>query len=595
MVVSNDCGNSTVSNAIVVSNIKAPARPGVITASSDNICSGETVSFSVPEVKDAETYTWTYSGSGTPTGKSNKISFKPTSNGTLTVVAENSCGVSTSRTLAVKILSKPSRPEAISGNASVCNGTSETYQVAAVSGAEKYTWSYSGNGNPSGTGRSITLKPTSDGVLTVIAENSCGVSASRTLKITVSSLPARADAISGKTNLCNGEEIKYQVPAIVGADTYIWSYSGKGTPSGTGRNITLKPTTSGTLTVSGKNKCGLGTPSTLQIKVTPIPLRPSVIQGGATVCKGTNQTYFVDADADVKSYTWSYTGGETITGTGRTISFKPLSNGTLSVIAHNDCGESPARTLKIVVKDGAPTSQPGPIKGETSYCSGMTQKYTINPVGGAKGYLWTYTGEGQPIGDGTTITLTPITSGTLRVVALSDCGSGVARTLSLSIRAIPKPPVITKKNDVLTSNYNTDNQWYLNGKPIQGANDKTFTVNRKGIYSVEYTSPYGCKSMSESMEILSVSVDEKEVGIDAFTIYPNPNDGYFSIEIIATKVKTARMDIVNVLGQVISSEELKNLYGKQTFKKDLSQYGKGLYFVNLYFEEGVVTRRVVVE
>ncbi len=590
----NSCGVSAVRSLSIVVTASAPARPAAIKGE-NKVCIGDTKTYEVPAVAGAVTYRWTYSGNGNPVGTTNKVTLKPTSNGTLSVIATNDCGESTARELAISIGSKPTTPEAISGKSSVCNGATETYQIAAVPSAEKYTWTYSGRGNPTGVGRRITLKPTSNGVLTVVAENSCGKSSSRNLNITVKPIPDRPNTISGNTSVCSRTTQTYRITAVAGAESYSWTYSGGGNPAGTGIQATLTPTSSGTLTVTAKNSCGNSVSRALQINVTPTPTRPSLIQGAAIICRGTNQTYFVDADKNVKDYTWSYTGEGTINGIGRSITFKPTTSGTLSVFANNACGTSTVRSLRITVKDGTPTSQPGIITGETAYCSGITQRYSINPVGGAEGYLWTYSGDGNPVGEGTSITLTPTSSGVLRVVALSECGSGVARTLSLSVRALPKPPVITRKNDVLTSNYNSGNQWYYNGQPISGANGQSLAIEEKGNYSVEHTNVNGCTSMSEVMEVVSVSIDEKEIGLELFHVYPNPNEGHFTIEIQSSKKEDIILKIVNILGQTVEEHILNDLYGKRVLKSDLSKLDKGIYIINLYQGDNVISRKVMVQ
>jgi hypothetical protein len=84
----------------------------------------------------------------------------------------------------------PSQPGTINGNASLCQGTSFTYSVAAVSGATSYTWNI-----PSGwTGTSSTesidvIASGNSGDITVTASNSCGTSPAQTLTVTVNPLP----------------------------------------------------------------------------------------------------------------------------------------------------------------------------------------------------------------------------------------------------------------------------------------------------------------------------------------------------------------------------------------------------------------------
>ena len=97
----------------------------------------------------------------------------------------------------------------------------------------------------------------------------CG-NVSATGSITVTQLPGIAGSISGPGTFTSGTSgITYSVSPIVAATSYIWSYSGSGvTISGTVATVTLDFTASatpGTLSVFGRNSCGDGAASTLDL------------------------------------------------------------------------------------------------------------------------------------------------------------------------------------------------------------------------------------------------------------------------------------------------------------------------------------------
>jgi hypothetical protein len=87
-----------------------------------------------------------------------------------------------------------------------------------------------------------------------------------------------------------------------------------------------------------------------------------------------------------------------------------------------------------------PPSLPGTISGTSPVCSGTTNTYSISAVSGATSYTWEYTGGGTPSGTGTSVTLTPTSSGTLRVRANNACGSSSWRSRSITVNL---PPSIT--------------------------------------------------------------------------------------------------------------------------------------------------------
>ena len=100
--------------------------------------------------------------------------------------------------------------------------------------------------------------------------------------------PAAAGTISGTTPICAGiSGVNYSVPAIAGATSYIWAYSGNGaTIHGTGNSVTIdfaSNVTAGNLTVKGVNECGEGPVSpNYAIAVTASPVTTT----GVTICAG---------------------------------------------------------------------------------------------------------------------------------------------------------------------------------------------------------------------------------------------------------------------------------------------------------------------
>jgi hypothetical protein len=80
----------------------------------------------------------------------------------------------------------PLQPGAISGNTTVCQGSSQTYSIAAVPGATSYTWTLPGGWTGTSTTSSITATVGANGGnITVSANNLCAGSAPQTLAINV--------------------------------------------------------------------------------------------------------------------------------------------------------------------------------------------------------------------------------------------------------------------------------------------------------------------------------------------------------------------------------------------------------------------------
>lgn len=91
-----------------------------------------------------------------------------------------------------------------------------------------------------------------------------------------------------------------------------------------------------------------------------------------------------------------------------------------------------------------------------------------------------------------------------------------------------------------------------------------------------------------------VGIHEQSNTKDDFVVYPNPNSGQFTLELSeqdkATKVKEIK--IYDLLGKIIWSIGASH---NSKFNIDLSNQAKGIYYVKVENENGVVMKKIIVE
>src|SRR6185295_18242594 len=119
--------------------------PGAITGQKTAVCAGTTnVSYSIPAVGGASTYTWTAPANASITSGQGTIAIVVSYNsfftsGTLSVTAGNSCGTSAVKSATIRAI--PPTPGTITGSTTFCsNQQGVAYSIAAVSGATTYNW-----------------------------------------------------------------------------------------------------------------------------------------------------------------------------------------------------------------------------------------------------------------------------------------------------------------------------------------------------------------------------------------------------------------------------------------------------------------------
>jgi len=88
--------------------------------------------------------------------------------------------------------------------------------------------------------------------------------------------------------------------------------------------------------------------------------------------------------------------------------------------------------------------------------------------------------------------------------------------------------------------------------------------------------------------------DEQEDAAVDFNVYPNPNNGLFTMKVSSNVATTYTMNVRNMVGQTVMSEAI-NVNGNAVKQMDLTSFDKGVYFVSLENGDDRLVRKVVVK
>ena len=617
----NCFGTSTLLKALTVSKKVVPATPGVISGI-NGFCVPSTQTFSIAAVANAIDYFWTAPANASivsQSGTSVTVSFTSAySSGSLSVMAGNCSGISTARTLAVRIKALPATPGVITGvTAGACSVERRTYSILALSNTDSYEWTapanasiYSGQGT-----NSVVLEFAASfttGTLSVKGVNCSGNSVTpRTLALT--KVTAALTVLTGPaTAVCAGSTQTYSTTAVAGATSYTWTVptgavinSGQGSTS---ISVTFpSPFTSGAVTVKSGTACYSSLAKA--INVYSIPLAAASITGNAVgVCGGSTQTYSCPVSTTgATSYNWTVPTGAVInSGLGSNSISVTLpavfASGNVSVTTSNTCGVSVAKTLAV----RSTTAQPGVITGaSTNLCSGGSFTYSIVVVTGVSSYSWTApAGCTITVNTGNSITMTVpagFVSGTLSVIAVNGCGNSVARTLALS--GVPVAPAsINGPASVCPSAtglvYSTPvvagvstYTWTVpTGASItSGQNTSSITANWgpvAGSVTVKAGNACGTFATGKALAVtLSIACREAVAEVvEAVNLYPNPAVNSATLNFTSAKDSDYQIRVINALGQSVYSGEGKATQGANTLELNLEKLSSGLYIVQLVKE-----------
>jgi hypothetical protein len=467
------CGNGNISPNFFINVNPLPSAAENISGSSI-VCQEQiNISYFIPEIANATSYIWHYSGLGADiigNGNSIIINFlNSATSGNLNVQGNNSCGNGNiSQNFFISVNPLPSAAENISGSSIVCQGQMGiVYAISNIPNAISYTWSYSGEGviinNDENNIINIDfLNTATSGYLTVQGHNDCGNgNVSSEFYITVNSLPLVAGNISGDSIICQGQtKVKYSVPSIIYANSYLWDYTGLSAfINGNNNSVEIdfsNAATSGFLTVKGTNDCGDGLVSSdFYIDVKNLPDSAGPISGPDIVCQNQkNVSFSIPIINGATDYLWTLPEGTTIISGSHTnlilVDFLDFAKtGLLEVNGSNVCGKGLSSKLNIIVN--LSPGNAGSIYGPDTICAGDSSvNFYINPISNANLYSWEYSGNEALLNfteNYATLDFSnSATSGFLSVNGSNECGYSNYSQLFINVIQIPNPVILGNSN-----------------------------------------------------------------------------------------------------------------------------------------------------
>jgi hypothetical protein len=527
-------------NTATVTVTVNPNPTVTVTASSGTICSG---SSSTLTGNGASTYTWM---PGSLSGTS--VSVTPVSSTTYTVTGTSAAGCTNTATQLITVNPSPTVTVSATSN-TICAGASTSM---TGSGATSYSWM---PGSLSGT--TVTVTPASTTTYTVTGTNAAGCTNTATQTITVNPAPV-VTASSSSNTVCAGTTISLTGN---GALNYNWM---PGNLSGSPVND--NPNSSTTYTVTGTDVNGCSNTATVAVTVNALP---SVIasSSSSSVCPGGSVTLTGNG-----ATTYNWMPGNI---SGSPVSDTPASSTTYTMTGTDANGCSNTDSITVIVNPLPNIT----ISGNTSICAGDQVVLTGN---GGVSYSW------QPGGQTTSsITDSPAATTTYTLTGTDANGCTNTATQTVMVGTPPAQPTIIVNGSLLTSSVTgATYQWYLNGNPIAGATSQSYFVTTVvkgggGVYTVVVCDAAGCCSPASSGVTNPTGIDNSDVNVNVISVLPNPNNGEFTLTFHINSKDDYILEIHDVLGQVIYSENLDDFSGDYSKMFNLTTYGRGMYTITL--------------
>jgi hypothetical protein len=455
------------------------------------------------------------------------------------------------------------------GTPSVCPAATTTLSNSTTGG----TWA-SSNANATVAGGVVTGVTTGSSIISYSVTNTCGTAVD-TMLVTIEPLPV-VSITTGAASVCAGSTTT--LSNTTGGGT--WSSSTASHATVAGGIVTGVAAGTAVISYAVSNACGT-VADTMLFTVNPLP-DAGTITGTNHVCVGGSVTL-----------TNAATGGTWLASTGTAdvtdgvVTGLSAGNVVIFYTVTNTCGTA-EDTMAIVV-NAVPDA--GTITGTTTICNGTSSTLAASMSGGT----WSSSNAATASVDATgVVNAISVGSATISYVLSNECGADTATT-SINVVNLPDPGTISGADTVCPGA--TISLYASVGSGTWSTSDNTLaSVSSSGVVtgvgagsvtiSYQVSNVCGPNTATYSVTVLPLTACPDNVstmpGNTSLTLYPNPNDGTFSI--VGTwpgSDRVVTVEIVNVLGQTAYKNTATVTNGELKVLLQTTNLATGSYLVRL--------------
>ncbi len=413
---------------------------------------------------------------------------------------------------------------------------------------------------------------------------------------------------TGTNPFCSGQTIAFTAtPSNAGTSpTYQWYLDSIAIPGETGVTYASSTLDSGAVTCVMITSAGTDTVTSNAIIISSNPTVTPVISialtsGSTSACTGDMLIFTATANNSGTDpvYQWLLNG--TTVGADSSIYSSLLPLGTCVVTCKLTSNQACATPPMITSTGITINVAPGPTINYVSnqnICGGSIGATSFSSTPAGANFTWTNSipsiglggsGTGSvPAFTASNGTNSPIIATITVTPSLNNGCQGLASVYTITVN--PTPTVLQNGNELITYNLASSYQWFINNQPISGATDQTYTPIQPGSYSVIID---GNPCPSNTLVNYTAGIEQTNSDF-LFLVYPNPNDGNFTVS-FNTRIKSIyKLELKNALGAVVYKEILTDFNGIYSKPLNLTDYSKGIYMLSIESPNMETIKKVIV-
>ena len=505
--------------------------------------------------------------------------------GVYNIVVEDANGCQATTTATLAITSSPVIGGVTSNN-STCGLTNGDITITATGGSG--TLMYSINGGATFQGGN-TFAGLGAGAYSIVVQDATGCEDNSSITLTDPGSPTigSVSAVDPSCGLLNGS---ITINATGGTGALLYSIDGGVTFQGGGVFNGLAAAVY-SVVVQDATNCQTSTTSILIDNGAPVI---SAVNSTDPTCGNTNGTISVVASGGTGSLQYSNDGGATFQASS---GFTGLTPGTYNIVVRDGNGCTTNSTVTLT-GGTVPVITINTINGLD--CFGDTDGYVDISISGGQSpynYDWSIDGTGD------TDDPQDLTNGVVGVFSVAVIDNNGCTDFVTGVIDGPANLILT----ATTADESVPGNGFINLTVNGGQAPFTYDWNNDGVgdnddpqdvsgltgntsYTVVVTDANGCSSTLTVFVGNTVGINDVAIEMGV-TVYPNPNDGLFNVE-IANFSGDVQFEVIDLAGKIVY-RDVKNVSEGEPVNLNIQDVESGIYFLRLENEFDKASIRIM--
>ncbi|MBK8554892.1 MAG: PKD domain-containing protein [Lewinellaceae bacterium] len=294
-----------------------------------------------------------------------------------------------------------------------------------------------------------------------------------------------------------------------------------------------------------------------------------------------------NTSSNADTYSWDFGDGGLSSAQNPQHTYSAPGSYTVVLIATNACG-STTTTMMIEIQGTAPIAS---FSVENNMgCAPFMVMFTDQSEGDPTSWKWSFPGGSPALSTDQNPTVTYSTPGVYEVTLEVTNAYGTNAQTIPSLITVETVPVVGFNASVANATASFSNQsqnavsyqWNFGDGSTSNEAEPTHTYSASGSYTVELTAINNCGASTLQQTIVIVISGVNDLGMfEQFQLYPNPNQGSFTVEMQGPAQNELEFNLYNAIGQLIRRDVADFGTGNLRKKLDYDQIAAGVYTLSI--------------